>query len=407
MANPLADKTIILGVTGSIAAYKSAELASKLTQAGARVHVILTPAAEKFISPLTFQSVTGNKAYTDADLWGGEGHVVHVSIGRSADLVVVAPISANTMAKLAYGLADNLLTVTVLAAACPLVIAPAMDAGMFSRVSTQTNVEILKARGVTFIGPTSGHLASGLEGLGRMTEPTEIASQIRFLLSRKGPLQGFKIVVTAGGTQEAIDPVRMISNRSSGKQGYALAQAALDAGAEVVLITAPSALNPPAGVQAMYVQSAEEMHKAVIEQIKDSAALIMAAAVADFKPSTQSTKKLKKESGIPVLEFEQTQDILKSVYEKKKSMNPELKVIGFAAETDDLITNAIKKVASKHLDMIVANDVTDPQAGFAVDTNRVTLIYSDGSTEPLPLLGKDQVAEKIIQTITSWLRAEG
>ena len=240
-----------------------------------------------------------------------------------------------------------------------------------------------------------------------MTEPTEIASQIRLLLSRKGPLQGFKIVITAGGTQEAIDPVRMISNRSSGKQGYALAQAALDAGAEVVLITAPSALNPPAGVQAMYVQSAEEMHKAVIEQIKDSAALIMAAAVADFKPSTQSIKKLKKESGIPVLEFEQTRDILKSVYEKKKSINPELKVIGFAAETDDLITNAIKKVSSKHLDMIIANDVTDPQAGFAVDTNRVTLIYSDGSTEPLPLLGKDQVAEKIIQTITSWLRAEG
>jgi len=241
----LTDKHILLGVTGSIAAYKAADLASKLTQAGAQVNVILTAAAEKFIAPLTFQSVTGRRAYTDADLWGGEAHVLHVGLGHSTDLLVIAPCTADTMAKLAHGLADNLLTVTALAAACPLVIAPAMDGGMFDAPATQANLAALIQRGARILGPAEGHLASGLSGPGRMLEPLEILGHIRAALGKSGKLAGKKIVVTAGGTQEALDPVRVLTNHSSGKQGYALAQAALDLGADVCLISAPTALSAP------------------------------------------------------------------------------------------------------------------------------------------------------------------
>ena len=230
MANPFEGKRIMLGVTGSIAAYKAADLASKLTQQGALVTTLLTNSALEFVTPLTFQSVTGQKAFVDDDLWGGEGHIVHVQIGHSTDLMVIAPASANTIAKLAHGIADNLLTITALAATCPLVIAPAMDAGMFSHPATQENIRILKERGAVIIGPDEGHLASGLEGPGRMTQPQEIVDELRWLLAKNGPLSGKKIVVTAGGTREAIDPVRFISNHSSGKQGYAVAQAALDLG---------------------------------------------------------------------------------------------------------------------------------------------------------------------------------
>ena len=240
MPNPIAGKNILLGITGSIAAYKAADLASKLTQAGAAVDVILTPAALKFITPLTFQSVTMRKAYTDDDLWGGEGHVRHIGLGMAGDLLVIAPASANTMAKLAHGIADNLLTVTALAARCPLMLAPAMDGGMFSNPATQANLEILRQRGCIIAGPAEGRMASGLVGLGRMVEPAELLGHIRLALGRGGPLSQQRVLVTAGGTQEPIDPVRSITNRSSGKQGYALAQAALDAGAEVTLVHAPT-----------------------------------------------------------------------------------------------------------------------------------------------------------------------
>src|SRR5919108_4557795 len=280
----LSNKRIILGVTGSIAAYKAADLASKLTQAGAQVDVILTSAAENFVTPLTFQSVTGRRAYTDNDLWGNEAHVLHVGLGRAADLLVIAPCTANTIAKLAHGQADSLLAVTALAMQSPLLIAPAMDGGMYDHPATQDNIEILKKRGGSIIGPAEGHLASGLSGVGRMLETAEIIGHIRILLGQNGPLAGKKIVVSAGGTQEPLDPVRVIANRSSGKQGYALAQAALDMGAQVTLITTPTALTAPVGARLIKVETARQMLGAVLAEAAKSDVLVMAAAVADFRP---------------------------------------------------------------------------------------------------------------------------
>ena len=403
MANPFEGKRIMLGVTGSIAAYKAADLASKLTQQGSIVTTLLTNSALEFVTPLTFQSVTGQKAFVDADLWGGEGHIVHVQIGHSTDLMVIAPASANTIAKLAHGIADNLLTITALAATCPLVIAPAMDAGMFSHPATQDNIRILKERGAQIIGPDEGHLASGLEGPGRMTQPQEIVDEIRWVLSKNGPLSGKKIVVTAGGTREAIDPVRFISNRSSGKQGYAVAQAALDLGSEVTLITAPGSLTAPKGCQVISVESAEEMYKVVMNEILSADALIMSAAVADFRPAKFSSEKIKKEKGLKAISLEPTKDILSEVAKFKKDNRTDLKVVGFAAESGDLKTNAARKMTKKAMDMIVANDITEPQAGFNVDTNKVLLLFSDGSSEQLPLMQKSEVAEKILKYLVSWL----
>ena len=403
MANPFEGKRVMLGVTGSIAAYKAADLASKLTQQGALVTTLLTNSALEFVTPLTFQSVTGQKAFVDDDLWGGEGHIVHVQIGHSTDLMVIAPASANTIAKLAHGLADNLLTITALAATCPLVIAPAMDAGMFSHSATQDNIRILKERGAVIIGPDEGHLASGLEGPGRMTQPQEIVDELRWLLAKNEPLSGKKIVVTAGGTREAIDPVRFISNHSSGKQGYAVAQAALDLGANVTLITAPSSLTIPVGCQVIRVESAAEMCDAVMKEIPSAAALVMCAAVADFKPAKSSSEKIKKEKGLAITALEPTKDILSEVARYKKENKTELKVVGFAAESQDLKTNAARKMTAKAMDMIVANDITEPNAGFNVDTNKVLLLFSDGSSEQLPLMQKSEVAEKILNYLVSWL----
>ena len=280
----LQGKRILLGVTGSIAAYKAAELASQLTQMGALVDVVLTPAAEKFVAPLTFQSVTGRHAYTETDLWGGEAHVLHVGLGHSAHVLVIAPCTANTIARLAYGLADNLLTITALAARCPLLIAPAMDGGMLDHAATQENLAKLAQRGATIAGPAEGHLASGLAGKGRMLEPSQLIGHIRLVLGKGGRLAGKRVVISAGGTQEPIDPVRLLTNKSSGKQGYALAQVAVDAGAQVVLISAPSALTPPVGVRNIPVQTAGEMLDAVLQASAAADALIMAAAVADFRP---------------------------------------------------------------------------------------------------------------------------
>ncbi len=403
MANPLKGKRIMLGVTGSIAAYKAADLASKLTQLGAITTSLLTNSALEFVTPLTFQSVTGQKAFVDDDLWGGEGHIVHVQIGHSTDVMVIAPASANTIAKLAHGIADNLLTITALAATCPLVIAPAMDAGMYSHPATQANIAILKERGAVIIGPDEGHLASGLEGPGRMTQPQEIADEIRWLLSKNGPLNGKKVIVTAGGTREALDPVRFISNHSSGKQGYAVAQAALDLGANVTLITAPGTLVSPRGCQLIQVESAAEMCAAVMKEILSAAALVMSAAVADFKPAKFSIQKIKKENGLAALHLEPTIDILSEVAKYKNENHADLKVVGFAAESQDLKTNATKKMTAKSMDMIVANDITEPQAGFNVDTNKVLLLFSNGSSEQLPLMQKSEVAEKILEYLVSWL----
>jgi phosphopantothenoylcysteine decarboxylase/phosphopantothenate--cysteine ligase len=404
MTNPIKDKHILLGVTGSIAAYKAVELASRLTQAGGLVDTLLTQAAMQFITPLTFQSVTGRRAYTEADLWGADAHVQHISLGKSADLFIIAPLSANTMAKLAHGLADNLLTITALAATCPLLIAPAMDGGMFSHPATQANLELLRQRGASVIGPAEGHLASGMSGIGRMVEPLEVLGQARLMLSRSGSLAGRKVVVTAGGTQEPIDPVRVIANRSSGKQGFALAQAALDLGAQVVLISGPVQLPTPVGAQRVDVRTAQEMLEAVLAALPGSAALIMAAAPADFRPLTVSAQKIKKESGIPEIRLENTPDILKAVADMKaKTGFPQLS-IGFAAESQQLMANAQKKLKSKRLDMIAANDISAQDGGFGVDNNRVTLLHPDGEVEALPLMSKAEIADRLIGRVVDLLQ---
>ena len=397
-------KRIILGVTGSIAAYKAADLASKLTQAGAQVETVFSPGAEKFITPLTFQSVTGRKAFTDAELWGGEAHVLHVGLGHAADLLIIAPCTANTLAKLAHGQADNLLTVTALAAECPILIAPAMDGGMFAHPATQENVRILGERGVTFVGPAPGHLASGLVGVGRMSEPLEILGMARITLGQKlGRLRGKRLVITAGGSQEPIDPVRFISNRSSGKQGYALAQSALEMGAEVTLISHPTALAAPAGAEMVRVETVQQMLEAVLDAVQDADGLVMAAAVADFRVKNVAANKLKKRDGIPQIELEAAPDILATVA-SQRGHAPRLKVVvGFAAESRDLLENAQAKLASKKLDFIAANDISAGDAGFAVETNRVTLLYADGRREELPLLSKSEVADHILTRVAEIL----
>lgn len=402
-------KHILLGVTGSIAAYKAADLASKLTQQGARVDVILSAGAEKFITPLTFQSVTGRRAFTDSDLWGGDAHVLHVGLGHSADLLVIAPCTANTLAKLAHGIADNLLSVTALAAggekarSIPILLAPAMDAGMYEHPATQENVRILKARGVTLLGPAEGRMASGLMGLGRMLEPAEILGHIRLALGRKGKLAGKHLVVTAGGSQEPIDPVRYLTNRSSGKQGYALAQAALDEGAAVTLVTHPTGLIPPVGAHVVEVRTAQEMLEAVLKAVESADGLVMAAAVADFRVKHVSAHKLKKQDGIPQITLEAAPDVLGTVARRRPDLNRLKTVAGFAAESRDLTENAIAKLKSKKLDFIAANDISAADAGFGVDTNRITLLYADGRREPLPLMGKEQAARVIMERVAAFL----
>ncbi len=396
-------KRIVLGVTGSIAAYKAADLASKLTQAGAQVDVILTRAAERFITPLTFQSVTGRKAYTDADLWGGEAHVLHVGLGRNAGVLVIAPCTADTLARLAHGLADNLLTVTALASQAPLVLAPAMDGEMFAAAATQENLATLQKRGALILGPAEGHLASGLIGKGRMMEPAEIIGHLRLVLAKNGPLAGKKIVVTAGGTQEPLDPVRVLTNRSSGKQGYALAQAALDAGAQVTLISATTSLPAPIGARLIAATTARQMLEAVRNEIADADALIMAAAVADFQPRRVAAEKLKKREGIPQIELEAAPDILKTVADLRSDTKRPRLVVGFAAESRDLLENASEKLKSKNLDLIVANDISASDSGFGVDTNRVTILFADGRQETLPLLSKSEVAEVILHHVATAL----
>lgn len=393
----LSGKRILLGVSGSIAACKAADLASRLTKAGARVDAILTAAASRFVTPLTFQSLTGRPA--PADLWSEEAHILHVGLADGADLLVVAPATADILAKLAHGLADDLLTVTALAARCPLLVAPAMDAGMFEHPAVQANLATLRARGATVIGPADGRMASGLEGRGRMLEPEEILGHVRLAAGRNGPLAGRRVVVTAGGTQEPIDPVRVIANRSSGKQGFAVAQAALDRGAAVTLVAAPCALPTPVGASRIDVATAQEMADAVLESCAGADALVMAAAVADFRPARPAAKKLKKDAGPPAVELERTTDILAVVTAARA--RPAC-VVGFAAETGDLLRNARRKLKEKRLSLIVANDVTQPGGGFGSDTNRVMLIDAAG-TEELPLLSKAEVAGRILDRVQALL----
>ncbi len=403
----LEGKRIILGVTGSIAAYKAAMVASRLTQSGALVDVIMTDAAQRFVTPLTFQSLTGRPVYTYTSMWTGPGeglgsHIAHVALGHEADLLLIAPATANTMARIANGLADDLLSVTALAARCPILIAPAMDVGMYSAPATQANIEVLQARGVRFAGPMVGRMASGLEGLGRFIDPEEVVGHARWVLGENGPLHGRKVVVTAGPTREALDPVRFFSNRSSGRQGFALAQAAVDAGAEVVLIAGPVELPTPVGVERVNVETAREMEQAVLGHAagdRPADVLIMSAAVADYRPGEAAGQKIKKSTGALSTELVPNPDILMSVADGE---NRPAVVVGFAAESQDLIANAQDKLARKKLDLIVANDITATDAGFAVDTNRVHFVAAE-SVEELPLMSKEAVAARVIEWVSERL----
>jgi len=401
------DRRLLLGVCGSIAAYKAADLASKLTQAGAQVDVLLTEAATRFVSPLTFQSVTGRRAWTDADLWGVDAHILHVGLGQTADLLVIAPVTATTLARLAHGMADNLLALTALAVRCPLLLVPAMDVGMFEHAATQDNLRTLVQRGALVEGPAEGRMASGLTGRGRMLEPAELMGHIRLILGAPGPLKGRSVVVTAGGTQEPLDPVRVLANRSSGKQGFALAQAALDRGAEVTLIVGPTALVAPVGARRIDVQTAAELRQATLEVAAKADVLLMAAAVADFRPASASADKIKRGGPSLSLSLEPTEDILRAVAEGRKRSGHPAVVVGFAAESRDLIANATAKLSAKGLSLIVANDITTPDAGFGVDTNRVTLIGADGAPEPLPVMTKTAVAEIVLDRVVRLLQKTG
>lgn len=399
----LHQKRVILAVTGSIAAYKAVDLASKLTQAGALVDVLMTDAAQQFVTPLTFQSVTGRPVYTN--LWdSGVGlpiHIAHVGLAEGADLLVVAPATANTIAKLAHGLADDLLSVTALAARCPLMVAPAMDGGMYEHPTTRANLRTLRERGAVIVEPEEGRFASGLVGKGRLPETPTLMGEIRRVLGRSGALAGRKVVVTAGGTREPLDPVRYLTNRSSGKQGYALAQAAIDAGAEVTLVSTAHHLTTPIGAALVSVDSAQDMLRAVLDHVAVADALIMAAAVADFRPQTMADQKIKKaddDSGLNLL-LARNPDILLAVKVHREQTGFPRVVVGFAAESEHLLANARAKLERKGLDLLVANDIAASDAGFEVDTNRVVILDKEGGQTPLPLASKAIVSEQIIARI--------
>ncbi len=403
-------KKIVLGVTGSIASYKAVDLASKLTQAGAQVDVVMTASAQKFVTPLTFQAVTGRVVYTNmwqTDQSGGlPTHIAHVGLGEGADLFVIAPITANSLAKLAHGLADDLLSVTALAVRCPILVAPAMDGGMHEHPATQANLEILRERGVYVLEPEEGRFASGLVGKGRLPETPTLLGEIRRTLGIQGSLAGRKLVVTAGGTKEAIDPVRYVTNHSSGKQGYAIAQAGLDAGAEVVLISTTAHLPTPIGAELVRVDSAESMKNAVHDHLATADALIMAAAVADFKPATVADQKIKKSADGSTgmsLELTRTPDILLTVKDYRAEHQRPLVVGGFAAETQNLLDNAQGKLERKGLDFICANDLTASGAGFQGDTNQVTLLKADGTRHDFAMMSKSEVGEMIVSEIAGLL----
>ncbi|MGB2876642.1 MAG: bifunctional phosphopantothenoylcysteine decarboxylase/phosphopantothenate--cysteine ligase CoaBC [Dehalococcoidales bacterium] len=392
----LNDKTVVLGVPGGIAVYKAADLASKLTQDGARVKVVMTEAATRFVAPLTFHTLTHTGVITDMFTAPTEYNETHISLSEAADAVVVAPATANTIAKIASGMADNMLTSVVLATRAPVIIAPAMNVNMWENPITQENINRLKARGFIIVEPGYGRLASGKMGYGRLADIEVILDTIRQVLGGKGDLGGRRLVVTAGGTQEPVDPVRHIGNRSSGKMGYALAEAARDRGAGVTLISAPTSLPDPAGIEVIHVQTARQRKEAVAKAVSKADALIMAAAVADYQPKSTAKSKIKKDADTMTLELVKTPDILAEV-------QGDFIRVGFAAESEDVVANARKKLDKKKLDLIIANDITAAGSGFGADTNKVTIIDKNGKVENLPLLTKREVADKILDKVAEIL----
>ena len=395
---PLAGRTIVLGVSGSIAAYKSVEVTSRLVQAGATVEVVMTEAATKFVGPLTYRGITGNEPFVDLWATAGPHAEPHVALGRSADLYLIVPASASTIARVAHGIADDFVSLTALAMRGPTLIAPAMDAQMWANAATQQNAATLRSRGVEFLGPVEGRLASGEVGAGRLLEPAAIVAHVKARIGREyGDLAGVRIAVTAGGTREPADPVRFIGNRSTGKMGHAVAEAARDRGADVVLITSAE-LAPPEATEVVHVETAQEMLVALQLHVPGCAALIMAAAVADYRPS-ETLERKQKRGGLEhwSLELERNPDLIASI------AGEGLVKVAFAAETDDVLENAARKLEAKGAQLIIANDVSAPDAGFAVDTNRIVILDREGGREALPLLSKYDCSQHILDRVAALL----
>jgi len=397
---------ITLGVTGGVAAYKAAELVRRLQQNGFTVQVVMTRGAREFITPLTFAALTGQKVITDLFAESGgeanlESAIEHIAVAQRTDLLLVAPATADILAKFARGIADDFLTTLHLASTAPVVVAPAMNVNMWNHAATQENVEMLRARGVKIVDPDEGYLACGMAGAGRLAGQDAIIAAVHDALHAVRDLAGQKVLVTAGPTRENVDPVRYFTNRSSGKMGYAIAEAAAQRGAHVILVSGPTALDAPPGVERIDVQSADEMHRAVLEKIEGCSVAIFAAAVADYRPIAVNGQKLKRTAEPLNIALEPTPDILAAVARSKG----ERLIVGFAAETEHVAENARKKLAAKDADLIVANDVTAEGAGFDHDTNIVTLIARDGRDLALPQMSKSEVAQRILDEVAR-LRSE-
>lgn len=383
-------KCVVLGVTGGIAAYKACDIVSRLKKLHANVRVVLTEHACRFVQPLTFETLSGNPVYVSAFEHSDE--IEHISLAKSADVLLIAPATANIIGKMANGIADDLLSTTAMAVPCPVLIAPAMNAVMYKSAAVQDNLRLLKARGVMTVGPEIGHLACGDEDIGRMSEPEKIVSEVCALLGQKNDLQGKQVLVTAGPTREMVDPVRFLSNRSSGKMGYAIAEAAMRRGACVTLVSGPVALEKPKGVETVDITSTLELYDEVTKRAKQADLVIQAAAPADFRPMDVAEHKIKKTGEGMTLELAPNPDIAAQLGRDKHAGQV---LVAFAAETDDLLDNARRKLDKKNADMVVANDVTLPGAGFAGDTNRVVLV-TRSDARALPLMSKRDVADAIL-----------
>lgn len=399
----LRGRRVTLGVTGSIACYKAIEVASRLTQAGVSVRAVLSESATRFVQPLAFQAVSGQAAFGPEALWSQDAHILHTRLGRETDLLAVVPATAHTLSQLAAGQADSLLLITALAMDSPLLVAPAMDGGMWEDPATQASLKVLRNRGVTVVGPEKGRMASGQVGMGRLAEPAKVEAAIRGLLGRQGDLADRRMTVSAGGTREPIDAVRHIGNRSSGKQGVAIARAARDRGACVTLISAGIGSEDDAS-QLVRVDTAEQMRQAVLESSADADALIMAAAVADFRPARAAAHKMKKDAGLPQLGLTPCPDILQEVGEMRSEGRGPKVAVGFAAETEDWQRNGRIKLDRKNLDMVVVNDVGRDDIGFESEFNEVWLLHRHGRVESLPRSAKYTLAEEVLDRVSALLR---
>ncbi len=398
----LKDRNIVLGVTGGIAAYKAAELVRELVRAGAKVHVVMTQSAQAFVTPLTFQTLSGNPVITELFSLIEESEIGHIALADKAEVLVIAPATANMIGKIAGGIADDMLTTIVMATKAPVLLAPAMNVHMWENSGCQENIQKLRSRGFHFIDPESGELACGYEGKGRLAEVSAIVEEIRAILSPQDFARE-TVLITAGPTEESIDPVRFITNRSSGKMGFAMAHAALRRGAEVILISGPTALPPPPKVKFISVRSTAQMREAVLTNLKNASILLMAAAVSDYRPRQAAAGKIKKSQAEMVLALERNPDILAEAGRQKDHRI----LVGFAAETENLLRNARSKLKEKNLDLIVANDVTLPGAGFEVDTNIVKFLDRSRKVEELPLMTKEELADRILDRVAQLKKSAG